>query len=282
MAKEVLILDNIRVSIVLPIYNAERYVKAAIDSVLGIDRYDFELILVDDCSTDASFDIISEYSDDPRVVIVKNDANEKVSKSRNRGIGLSKGRYVATMDSDDISDPQRVHLISDFLELNPEIGVCGCSVRILNNDGDVVGYRHYPVNDDEIRRLIFRYNPFCHPAVVFRKKALIDAGLYNGDLNDAEDYDLLLRVGRVYKFHNLSDILFSYRLNENSVSHKNSRSQEYKTLYVRLKAFVEYGYKPSWLDVLYSFAQFCSMFIVPQFMKIKLFNFFRTKKICEN
>jgi glycosyltransferase involved in cell wall biosynthesis len=273
----VLIVNTVRISIVIPIYNAERYVKDAIDSVLAIDRCDFELILVDDCSTDTSSDLISEYLNDPRVSIVRNNVNERISKTLNRGVILSKGHYVARMDSDDISDPLRVHRISDFLDLNPDVGVCGCSVKLINNDGDIIGYRSYPVSDYEIRRLMFKFNPFCHPAVVFRKEALLSAGLYNSDLNDAEDYDLYFRVGRFYKFHNLSDTLFSYRLNENSISHRKSRSQEFKTLYVRLKAVVEYGYKPNWSDILYSMAQLCSMFILPQFMKIKLFNFFRNK-----
>ena len=268
-----------KISVLMPAYNAEKYISEAIESILNQTFSDFELVIIDDCSTDKTWEIIQGYTNkDKRIVTVKNEENLKISHTLNKGFDLAKGKYIARMDADDWSYPDRLQKQFDFMENNPEIGVSGGTMEVCDEELIKKGYRKYNLSDTEIRKKLFRYSPFCHPLVIFKKEILLKNNFYYGPvLANAEDYDLYFKIGSVSKFGNLSDVLIKYRVVGTGTSISKARIQERLTLYIRMKAVFEYGYKMSSVDKMYFVFQFLSMFIIPQKLKIWLFNVLRNE-----
>jgi glycosyltransferase involved in cell wall biosynthesis len=268
-----------KISVLMPAYNAEKYIGEAIESILNQTFRDFEFIIVDDYSTDRTWEIIQKYAKkDERIVPMKNDKNLRISRTLNKGLNLAKGKYIARMDADDWSYPDRFQKQFNFMEANPEIGISGGTMEVCDKKLVRIkkSYRKYNLTDKEIRKKIFRYSPFCHPLVMFRAEVLKKYNFYYGPaLAIAEDYDLYFKIGMVSKFGNLEDILAKYRIVDDGTSVSKSRIQERLTLYIRIKAVFEYGYRMSFNDKLYFLGQFLSMFMIPQKFKIDLFNFFR-------
>ncbi len=265
-----------KVSILMPAYNVQDYVAQAIESMLCQTFRDFEFIIIDDGSIDNSWDIIQEYAKkDDRIVALKNEANYKICKTLNRGIDIARGKYLVRMDADDWSYPYRLEKQVKFMDKNPEIGVSGGRIMVCDKDMRCMHIREYKLNDKEIRKRMFFYNPFCHPATIWRSDILKNSSCFNEMLYDVEDYDLYFRMGRMSKFANLPDILVKYRISENSVSSVRAHRQERLTLYVRLKAIIEYGYRMDLKSMLYLGGQYISMFIMPYKFKVWLFNQFR-------
>ena len=267
------------ISVLMPAYNAEKYIGTAIESILDQTFADFEFIIIDDCSTDGTWKIIQEYAKkDHRLVISKNEVNSRICKTLNKGILMAGGKYIARMDADDWSYRDRLEKQFILMEAHPEIGVSGGSMEVCDEKMNVLGVRRYNLTDRDIRRKIFFYNPFCHPSIILRTDAVKSIGLYDEYLYDAEDYDLYFRIGKQYDFGNLDDLLLKYRTGENQVSVQRARRQEMLTLYIRIKAVNEYDYKMNAGEKAYSLLQFLSIFLLPSSLKIKLFNVLRNSK----
>lgn len=261
----------------MPAYNAEKYIGEAIESVLNQTFKDFEFIIIDDCSTDRTSEIIKEYTArDARISYFRNEKNLMISHTLNRGISLSKGKYVARMDADDWSYPDRLQKQYDYMELHPEVGVSGGTMEVCNEKLEAIGFRKYNLTDTQIRKKLFRYSPFSHPLVIFQTDILKNNNLeYGPVLAIAEDYDLYFRVGMFSQFGNMPDTLIKYRMVAKGTSISKARTQERLTLYIRLKAVFEYGYTMTAEDKRYTFFQFVSMYFIPSRLKIWLFNLLR-------
>ncbi len=267
---------NPRISVVMPNYNAEKYIAEAIESILNQSFSDFEFIIIDDGSSDKSWKIIQEYTKkDKRIVAIKNEKNLKICKTLNKWIELARWEYIARMDSDDISHPERLEKQVKFLDKNLEVGIVGANIDMIDEDWKVYSKRKYHFNDSEIRKYIFRYSPFCHPVVMIRKSILEKSRNYDPDLVYAEDYDLYFRIWMYSKFANLNESLIKYRMFENNSTTKKLKQMEKCTLFIRKKAEKKYGYKMTLLDRIYYYLQCISMFIIPRKLKIWLFNLLR-------
>jgi len=264
-----------KVSVLMPAYNAELYIDQAIQSILDQTFEDFECIIIDDCSTDRTWEIIQRYADqDDRIIAIRNEHNLKICKTLNKWIALARGQYIARMDADDISLPQRFQLQVDYLDAHDEVGIVWGSMQMFN-DLWVIGTRTYHQSDVEIRRHIFRYSPFCHPAVMIRSSALELSGWYNESWVFAEDYDLYFRLGQYCEFANINTLIIKYRIVTSSMTWSKADYMEYCTQYIKLKAVFEYWYTMSWWDKLYCVTQLCSMLIIRWKFRIWLFNTLR-------
>ncbi len=262
-----------KVSVLMPAYNAEKYIAEAIESILSQTFTDFEFIIVDDGSTDSTWDLIQEFANkDQRIVAIKNEKNSQICVSLNNGLAVAQGEYVVRIDADDTSPGDRIEKQVEFMDKNPEIVVSGGKIQICDHLMRPLNFRSYNLTDSEVRASLFRYSPFAHPAVIYRLDAVKTAGLYNPDLRDAEDYDLYFRLGRIGKFGNLEHVVHNLRLSEGSISQTRGRRQEKLTLFIRIKAVLEYGYSMTVKDKSYLILQFCSMYIVPYSFKFWLFN----------
>lgn len=264
------------ISVVMPAYNAAPYLRAAVESILAQTFGDFELIAVDDASTDETWEILQQYAQaDTRVKAMRNAANAKIAKTLNRGIEAAAGRYVVRMDADDWSYPDRLEKQFAFMESRPDVVLSGGCVEICDEGLSPINKRRYPRTDAEIRERMFFFSPFCHPAIICRTDALRSAGGYNERLEVAQDYDLYFRIGRLGALANMDDCIHRLRTHRGSSSIRRGALQERNTLYIRLKASVEYGYEMSRAARLYLALQYISSFIVPFRMKFWLFNLLR-------
>ncbi|MBN1384712.1 MAG: glycosyltransferase [Elusimicrobia bacterium] len=209
-----------KVTVIMPVYNSEKYLKEAINSILGQTFTDFEFLIFNDGSTDRSAEIIRNYKD-PRIVFFDYKKNSGHTGHLNEGIRVAKGKYIARMDSDDISLPQRLEKQVDFMERNPDFGVCGTQVMIMASSGNYVTSLH--LEDKKLRSELFFYNVFAHPSVIMRKSVLRDHNLfYRQDYYPAEDYKMWVDVSQYSKLGNIPEVLLKYREHPNQITRQDN------------------------------------------------------------
>ena len=222
------------ISIVLPVYNAERYLDECLNSILGQTYPNFELIVVNDGSTDNSVDVINKYKD-KRIKIVENEHN--FIKSLNLGIKHAKGEYIARMDADDIMLPHRLETQFNYMESNPKVAICG-------SWAETFGARNYtmkvPVNHFDIVSRLLLSNILFHPTIMLRN-GLIGKypgypDLYKQKYPCAEDYKLWTDLAvEGYKFANIPEILLKYRLSENQSTNVRRKEMLQSSQQIRLE-----------------------------------------------
>ncbi len=198
-----------KVSVLMPVYNTnEKYLLESIESILSQTYKNFELIILDDNSTDKNLEkIIKSYQDD-RILYVRNEQNLGISLSRNKLLDLATGEYLAVMDHDDISLKDRFVKQVEFLDSNPNVGVVGCYVNYMQKNKKIT----YPVNNKEIQEALFFGCCICHPASMIRKSVLVDNNLkYESEFSPSEDYALWCKLIGKTEFYNIPEVLFHYR-----------------------------------------------------------------------
>ena len=197
-----------RVSVVMSVFNGERFLLEAVDSILGQTYGDLELIVIDDGSTDGSSAILEQRGlEDPRLRIF-HQANVGLTRSLNRGVGLATGEYIARMDADDIADPTRIERQVAFMDAHPDVGLLGTGYREIDAEGRVLGVKAFPMVDDRtLRATLIRYNPFFHASVMLRREVFAAVGLYDPALALVEDYEMWFRVARRFRLANLMEPL---------------------------------------------------------------------------
>lgn len=206
------------ISVIMPVYNAEKHIKQSIESVLSQTYESFEFIIIDDGSTDASCNIVRSFSD-PRIKLYQQD-HRGVADSLNKGIALSTTDIIARQDADDISHPERFEKQFDFLSINKDVGLLGTSANLINDKGDTIKSLDFPCDNDALQKYIKNANPFIHGSVFMRKKCLKSVGLYRQQFLLAQSYDMWLRLSERYEIANLSEKLYQYRVWDNAVSNK--------------------------------------------------------------
>jgi len=211
--------NNPKVTVLMPVYNGQRYLRQAIESILGQTFTNFEYLIVDDGSVDASRDIVRSYRDS-RIKLIENKKNLGVVKALNCGIALAEGDYIARQDADDISHPKRLEKQVAFLNSHPEIALLGTRVNSI----DQHGRRSRPYgcctvsSELAIRWQLMFDNPFVHSSVIMRTGIVRGAGGYNENFLACEDYELFSRLAYSYKATNLQEALLDYRYHSGSVA----------------------------------------------------------------
>jgi glycosyltransferase involved in cell wall biosynthesis len=219
-----------KISVLMPVYNCELYIKEAIDSILNQTFDDFEFIIIDDCSTDNTIEIIKTYNDS-RIQLIEKSINSGISNSLNLGINLSKGYYIARMDGDDISFLDRFAKQVAFMDSNPNVILCGSSVSIIGSNLTI----NYPEQHDMIKVDFLRHNCIMHPSVMLRKDLIVKFQIFYDVLKEpAEDYDLWIRLLSKGRLHNIQEDLLYYRFHSNQITNVNSKKQKDLTIDLRL------------------------------------------------
>jgi len=214
----------------MPVYNGERFLREAIESILNQTFTDFEFIIVDDGSTDNTWQILQDYAaNEPRIVLVRNGTNLGVARSRNRVLALARGEYIAVMDADDVSLPERLSTQVAFLDESPEVGVVGCAIHVIDADGSPICIVHYPTMHSLLLWSLCFRTPLAHPTVVFRKAVAERVGGYDGALVANLDRDLWQRLSSVTHFANLPDVGLLYRRHLDQISHRYTDIQAYNS-----------------------------------------------------
>ena len=198
------------VSVVMPVHNTAQYVREAVGSILGQSLQDFEFIMIDDGSTDGSAEILDSYQEkDGRVRIFHQD-NNGIAAALNKGIELARGKYVARMDSDDISLPERLAKQVALMESNPEVGICGTACRLF---GDNCGITKPKTESEEIKSWLLFGPCMAHPTVMMRRQLIVDKHLYYDPwFKQAEDYELWVRFSQHCEMANIPEPLLLYRV----------------------------------------------------------------------
>jgi glycosyltransferase involved in cell wall biosynthesis len=211
------------VSVLMPVYNGEKYLNEAIESILNQTYANFEFIILNDGSTDDSEAIILSY-DDSRIVYIKNPDNYKLIKTLNIGFSMTKGKYIARMDADDISHPERFAKQVQFLEFNEDYGLVGSGVNLLNGENKCQLLYH--TDHASLKFALAFYCPFIHPSVMLRKELVkgMDA-VFDSNYVHAEDYELWTRLSFITKMANLPEYLLDYRIHDAQISSLNSLTQ---------------------------------------------------------
>lgn len=203
-----------KVTVLMSVYNCESYLKDSIISILNQSFEDFEFIIINDCSTDNSLDVILSFSD-PRIRLIKNEFNLGLTRSLNKGIELAKGEYIARMDADDICEKIRLEAQVKLMDTNRQVGICGTWFR-YSDTGEIF---EPPVTFDEIKTGLFITNSIGHPTVMIRKSMLIEHHLlYDITLHYAQDYEMWVRCSRFLQIENIPEILLTYRRHSEQMS----------------------------------------------------------------
>ncbi|MCB1152084.1 glycosyltransferase [bacterium] len=210
------------VSVLMPVHNGERYLASAVASILDQTFDDFELLIVDDGSTDASADIACA-GDDSRVRYIRR-AHAGLVATLNAGLALARGRYIARMDADDIALPTRLERQVAFLDEHPDIDIAGSFIAVIDGDDNVVDKWHVPCSPDWLARRVALHPPFAHPSVMMRREVIADRGY--PDVPHAEDYALWLSLADRARFANVPEVLLHYRRHEASVSTRHNTTQD--------------------------------------------------------
>lgn len=204
---------NPLVTVLMPVYNGEKYLREAVGSILGQTLTDFEFLILDDGSTDSSAEIIQSYSD-PRIRLIRNERNRGISAVLNQGLELASSELIARMDADDISYPDRLEKQAGFFQDQPDYALLSTWARVITAD-------KRPVRTEKWRTAYYYYNLnfacwIYHSTVMYRKSAVRDSGKYSTTY--AEDHNLWWQLARHHKIHNLSEVLLDYRLTGESLS----------------------------------------------------------------
>ncbi|MEX1027956.1 MAG: glycosyltransferase [Candidatus Paceibacterota bacterium] len=218
------------ISVVMPVYNRKKYLSLAVESILQQSFDDFEFIIIDDGSTDGASDVLRHYAtQDSRVRLVEQE-NSGYAIALNRGIQRAKGQFLARMDSDDISLPDRFALQLEFLRSNPHIVVVGGQALRIDEDGDPLSPMVQLTDSSEIEQKLIgaiesNRGGLVHPSVMMRKDAVDTVGGYRPGFEPAEDRDLWLRLAEVGQLANLPHTVLHYRTHSESVSQERSAQQ---------------------------------------------------------
>jgi glycosyltransferase involved in cell wall biosynthesis len=206
-----------KVSVLMPMFNSEKYIGMAVESILNQTFKDFELIILNDGSTDNSKKIVESYSDS-RIILIENTQNQGLARTRNRLISEAKGAFLAWLDSDDIALPQRLQIQVDFLEKNPNHALVASWARIIGSNNLPTGnfVKSYIPNTDLSALLLF-VNYIVQSSVMLRRNLLPDEH-YNLDFPPTEDYELWVRIAKKHPIAILNDILVDYRVHDSNIS----------------------------------------------------------------
>lgn len=210
-----------KVSVLMPVYNAQKYLREAIESILNQTFTDFEFIIIDDGSSDHSQDIVKYYSD-PRIRFYINEQNMGIAATLNRGLELATGEYIARMDSDDISLPERFEKQVSYMDVHQKVAVCATGIRLF---GAQNGERVFSATHAQLKVDLLFNSCFAHPTVMMRRSVVGCKFKYNEAFSAMEDYALWVEVSREHELASIDDVLLMYRVHPSQVTQ--NRPKEY-------------------------------------------------------
>lgn len=232
-----------RVSVVLPCYNGARFLRASLDSVLAQTFPDWELIIVDDCSTDGSGEIADEYATrDARIRVVHNSVNRKLPGALNDGFAIARGAYFTWTSDDNVAKPNWLSTLVQYLDNHPGTDMVSACMDFINEDGNTIGKLHRSPDVEYQSRLAYECN--IGAAFMYRRETATRVGKYDENMFCAEDYDYWVRIGLGGKIDYIRDNIYMYRRNSGSLTATQQERIWAKTLAIKKK------YKDQWLQKL--------------------------------
>jgi len=233
------------VSVLMSVYNGEKYLAQAIESLLDQTFRNFEFVIIDDGSTDRTPQILSEYEQsDQRIVLVRNEVNLKIPRSLNRGLQECSAPIIAKADADDIYMPERLEKQYNYFALHPDVGLISSSYVQITEDEKEIDTIILPCDDEIIRFISPFRNCFCHPTAMFRRELVINVGGYNTSYLSGSDYELWSRILPLTRVANIYEPLVRYRVRPDSVYHSRGEKGRDASLAVTSKMLSTYVGRP--------------------------------------
>lgn len=231
------------ISVVMPVYNAEKYLAKAVDSILQQSLSDFEFVIIDDGSTDHSTDLLKAYTQqDARIKLVSRE-NKGLVASLNEGIALAQAPIIARMDADDIAHPDRFLIQYQFLQQHSDCVCVGGRFRVIDEKSRFLIVADTKLGYEQVELSALQgITPICHPTAMLRKTALTAIGNYHEDDYPAEDLALFLNLAEIGKIDNVPDIILDYRIHEGSISSKRNELQMTKSKEICEKHWLKRGH----------------------------------------
>lgn len=226
-----------KVSVIMSAYNSEMFIKKSIESILNQSEKDFEFIIIDDASTDRTREIIQTFTDQ-RIVKIFNNENKGLTVNLNHCLHIARGKYIARMDADDISLPQRLNIEAKFLDANEDVYLISSSYREF---GKRFGTNRIEMPFEEMRYQFLLGSILPHPGFMFRKELVQKYKFYyNENYKYAQDYDFQFRVSQNFKEYCIPEVLFRYRISEKQISNEKVIEQKKCVLEIRKDIFKYY------------------------------------------
>ena len=232
-----------QISVIMPVYNAGKFLQPAIDSILQQTFTDFEFLICNDCSSDTSGEILLMAAEkDQRIKLLLNEKNSGITFTLNKLIAHASAPLIARMDADDMAFPERLALQFEFMQNHPDVAVAGGQLAIIGEENESLGSRIYPAAFADIRKVLLCQNPLAHPTVMMRKSAVENLGGYI-DQTGCEDYYLWLRmVENGFELANLPEKLLHYRLNANQIKQRDMKKSLLSTITLQKKYIFKRGF----------------------------------------
>jgi len=251
-------------TVYMPVFNASLYLSSAIESILSQTYSNFEFIIIDDASTDNSWQIIQKYSKiDKRIRAFKNKLNLGVSLTSNIAITMARGKFLARMDADDISLPSRLEKQIKYLQKNKNTVAIGSQCICIDADNKIIGSKKFPTSFLKISKMLIWAVPLQQPSLMINLNLIpTNFAWYDRDKSSAEEVNLMFKLLKFGRLANLPDYLLYYRQTPTSLSHRNPKLTFYLTLQSRILA-IENGYKPNVAGIILNFIQLITVFILP-------------------
>ena len=254
-----------KISVIMAVYNGMPYVRQAVKSIIEQSYKNFEFIIVDDASTDETSNFLKSLKD-KRIKIINNSKNIGLAASLNEALKVASGQYIARMDADDISSSKRLETQLRYMEGHPQIALCGCWVDLINKDGKVIGEKKYPLKDQDIKNALKWYQPVVHPTFMAKNNFYKEMRGYNKLFDYAEDYELLVRAMKKYKFANISKKLLLWRLADERRSRKSMNKVNKADFRVKLEILKNNYYGKGY--IVYVAKKFITTFVLPTNLKV--------------
>mgnify|MGYP001616656378 CR=1 FL=1 len=264
---------NPLISILMPVYNAGDFLMEAIKSIKKQTYENWELIAIDDGSTDSSFVILKKFAKKDKRIRIFKLGHKGLSYALNVGLEKVRGQFIARMDADDISHPKRLEKQLNFLIQNKEIMLIGTQVTMMDEKGKKIGDKRFPQNHEKIYQMMMTMMSVQHATILARTNFFKKVAYQNH--STAEDVSLLFKMIQTGKFANTKEFLYKYRVRKNSNSHKNPKKTFYLTLKSRIKAIIEWGYKPAPIGIITNILQFIFVSLMPETIILSIYKFMR-------
>lgn len=228
------------ISVIMSVYNGEKYLAEALDSICGQTFQNWELIIINDCSTDSTAKILEKYAaSDSRIKVHTNEINLKLPASLNKAIGLAAGEYIARMDADDIALPERLEKQLEFMKAHPDVMISSCRYMTLNGGEAASGGGGGKCDFEAVKALLLVTNPILHPGVIAKGDAMKKLG-YDESLTCTEDFDIWVRAAKEnYKIQLQSDYLMLYRIHGSQITGTTLEKQKKEVLSIQKKHYPE-------------------------------------------
>lgn len=268
------------VSVVMPVYNAGTFLYQAIESIRFQSYTNWELIAVDDASTDNSYSILREFAKmDKRIKVFRNTKRINVSATAAFALKKCRGSFIARMDADDISRSDRFEKQVKFLTKNKDVVAVGAQCNLIDREGNLIGKKSFPTNYADIRKMIFWSIPLQQPSVMINTAKLpSDFVWYDKRFNVAEEVELIFKLFQYGKVCNLPQRLLQYRIHDNNVSLQHPKKTFFLTLETRIKALWKYNYRPTIGGLVVTIVQTGLVVLLPEEWIFPLYSFVRGLK----